>query len=201
MATSTPGIQISLFKDLYEAIRLVAADIKGLAGVPASERAEILKAISEAYAILNMATSLVAARLGKVLERAALGNRKGFAEELAALRSFQGWYDIESQVSMCSAMRSATNELNRFMPGLVARHSVRAWPTVQAQMVDVLDNESRLATHITNTLESLSKLAPSVQELTAEFKRAQVLVQAARDDLLAERRQLIRDEAALYDAI
>ena len=201
MATSTPGIQISLFKDLYEAIRLVAADVKGLAGIPASKRAEILKAISEAYAILNMATSLVAARLGKVLERAALGDRQGFAEELAALQSFQGWYDIESQVSMCSAMRSAHKELDRFIPGLVARHSVRAWPAVQAQMVDVLGNESQLAMHITETLEVLSKLAPSVRKSPTEFKRAQALVQAARDDLLAERRQLIRDEAALYDAI
>lgn len=201
MATNTPGIQISLFKDLYEAIRMVAADVRGLAGIPAAKRAEILKSISEAYAILNIATSLVAARLGKVLERAALGNAQAFAEELAALQSFQGWYDIEREASLCSAMRSTQAALNKSLGGLVSRKAVRDWPTVQAQMVKVLGNESDLARHITTTLESLSKLAPVVLESPAEFERARGLVQAARDDLLAERQQMIRDEAALYDVI
>jgi hypothetical protein len=197
MNATAPGVSISLFKDLYEAIRLVATDIHGLAGIPKKKQTEMLKAIADAYAILNMATSLVATRLGKVLERADVGTPKAFAEELAALRSSSEWYQIERDASLCSAMRSTRHELN----GFVSRHFVKNWTKIEAQVDLVLGNESDLARHISATLESLSSLAPSVTESAQKHEDARLAVEAARNDLLAERRELIRDEAALLDAI
>jgi hypothetical protein len=201
MATDPTGIQISLFKDLYEAIRSVATDVRGLAGIPEAKRRDLLKAISESYAILNMATSLVATRLGKVLETGTFATKEAFAHQLASLQLFEEWYQIEHDASLCSAMRARRREMSKALTGVIARKSVRDWPSVQRNMDEVLGNESKLAMHITSTLESLSKLAPGVMSSKAKVKEAIGAVADARDELLAERREMIRDELALSDAI
>ena len=201
MVSTAAAPQIALFKDLYEALRRVVADVRALAELPNARRTEVLEAISSAYEILDQATGLVISPFGKVIERGDLGKRKEFVELLVHLEYTGEWYEIEREMAMCSALRATHGELRRLLPGLLSRKSVKDWETLDGRIEQILSSEGELAEHITNTLIDLSNMAVDARSSAAGFQRARQAVAAARRSLQAERRTLIRDETAIYDLI
>ena len=195
------GIDISLFKDAFEALRTLASDVRGLAQIPKARRDEAIAAIAGAYQVLDLATSLVATRLGKIVERGDFGDRRAFATELAALQSAQDWWEMERSVALCSNLRVHRQELSRTFSGAIGRASMKDWNAAERQMAAVLNDEGVLAHHITSKFMDLSKLASPAMKSKAEFDRALLAVRVARDALLAQRREFIRAEVELMQAI
>ncbi len=196
-----PGTQISLFKDAYEALRALGSDVRRLTRVPKARRAEAVAAISDAYQLLDLATSLVVAKLGRIVERAEFGDRREFASELEALQSAPDWWEMERSVALCSTLRVYRQELNRTFSGAIGRSSIRDFETAEREMAAVLDNESVLAHHITSTFLDLSKMAGSASRSKAGYERALKAVKTARDALVAQRREFIRAEVELLQSV
>jgi len=195
------GIDISLFKDAFEALRTLASDVRALAQIPKARRDEAIAAIADAYQVLDLATSLVATRLGKIVERGDFGDRREFATELAALQSAQDWWEMERSVALCSNLRVHRQELSRTFSGAIGRASMKDWKAAERQMAAVLNDEGVLANHITSKFMDLSKMAGPALKSKAGFDRALVAVRVARDALLAQRREFIRAEVELMQAI
>ena len=195
------GIDISLFKDAFEALRMLASDVRALAQIPKARRDEAITAIADAYQVLDLATSLVATRLGKIVERGDFGDQREFATQLAALQSAADWYEMENRVALCSNLRVHRQELSRTFSGAIGRASMKDWKAAEQQMAAVLNDEGVLASHITSTFMDLSKMAGPAMKSKAGFDRALVAVRAARDALLAQRREFIRAEVELIEAI
>jgi hypothetical protein len=194
-------VDISLFKDAYEALRMLASDVRALTQIPKARRDEAIKSIADAYQVLDLGTSLVIARLGKVIERGDIGDDRAFAIELAALQSAQEWFEMESRVALCSTLRVHRQELRRTFSGTIGRASMKDWTEADRQMAAVLDHEGVLANHITSTLIDLSSMAGPATKSKAGFKRALKAVKAARDGLVAQRREYIGAEVELLQAV
>ncbi len=200
-AQAVPGINISLFKDAYEALRLLASDVRALTKIPKSNRDEAIAAIADAYQILDLATSLVATRLGKVIELGDVGDQRGFATGLAALQSAQDWWEMERSVALCSSLRVHRQDLSRTLAGAIGRVSMKDRKAADRQMAAVLNDEGVLAAHITSNFIKLSELAGPAMRSREGFDGALRSVKVARDGLLVQRRDFIRAEVDLLRAV
>ena len=188
---------IGVFKDAVDALEKLGSMAAQAGGVPGARRKQYLRAVQDAYQLLNTATNLVLVRLGDLsLEK----KKHPFLDGLASLGNVQEWLDMERQVRLCSSLRATHTELYTAITRMSFLRG-RDWDTMRVLVDEVLEREGRLADFIAKKLSSLSKKASKAARSAEEYKKARQAVTRVRDAVAKERQRLMRSEMKFLDAM
>jgi hypothetical protein len=185
--------EIKIFTDVIDALEKVGKALVSLQNIPRQKRERVITAVTDAFTLLDTATTLVINRLGDV---AMSESEAELRSELLRLDSTKEWLAIERDVRLCRNLRIAHSEVDSFVLSFMAQLSGKDWDNVRCLVDQVLEREGELADFIANSLSRLAGLARDPTFLG----KARAEVDATASAVKAERRRLIASELAFVKA-
>jgi len=189
-------MDIKLFSDAIDALEKVGKALVHLTNVPTEQRQRYVKAVGEAFGLLDSALMLVINRLGDISQ---ITDQNEFLTELARLNNVKEWTAIERDVRLCRNLRLAHAELDTFTLHFMAEIKGADWENVRRLVDQVLEREGQLADFIAASLNDLAARAASARTDQTKYSQAQGAVEQVSNVVKQERRRLIAAELQFLD--
>lgn len=191
-------MEITLIKELIEAIGKVAAGVKTIVNLPKAEREKVRQTLEQTYRLIDTTLNMLIIRLGDIQLHS---TDSDFLGDVTRLDNFNEWMKAEREFRLCHSLRVSLREMETLAGRLAGAVSINDWDALLRHMRAILGTEGQLADVICQQFRQLATDARNAGQDSQRIQSVRDGVDTLRASLVKERQVLIRQELELYDVV
>ena len=191
-------MELKIFTELINALGKVAGGLKAIVNLPKAERETMRQTLDDTYRLIDTTLNMVIIRLGDILLQT---SDDDFLGEVARLDNYGEWIQAEREFRLCRSLRVALRETETLAGHLAGAVSTKDWDALLQQMQAILATEGEVAEFIGQQFQQLASDVRNTVQNSQRTISIRETLSVLRTSLIAERKELIKQELSLYDIV